>query len=362
MNNVRGLSVNPKVYGINNVLAKDFTLPTIRKYVNVYSEKKGIRFILSDEIDEKAIFTYELNRACRITLPKAVINNIDPAEETEFEKISLDEYFVKCSQKKILKPLKGVFHKDIENVLDLSSGQPIGLEITHDYNSIYLPFRVLSMYNMPNLSGLNANSSDGDSVRAVFHFGNPCCIELLLNNVAPNKKMSTIEEVKGYYGTSLKQVIAKTIVCDVDFRRSSIKIPKSFLKRYGFLTDDVVDAMLCDNGIMLLPAKKKSAISGTVIDGVNEIAEKMNVCEECADRLEEETVETTKTGVQGEIAQLMEVAQALLEAQKAMTEQLQQMAKVKRKVKKAGGDISDLERLEMESNELLRKSMQPLYE
>ena len=48
----KGLPVKEE-YGINNVLATSISFPTVKNYVNIYSEKNGIRFILSNDPDFK---------------------------------------------------------------------------------------------------------------------------------------------------------------------------------------------------------------------------------------------------------------------------------------------------------------------
>lgn len=54
---------------------------------------------------------YPLRRGNEVVFPKAIKDNINPVEKTKIQKISMDEYFVACTQKAYFKKAARNFRK-----------------------------------------------------------------------------------------------------------------------------------------------------------------------------------------------------------------------------------------------------------
>ena len=316
-----------KKYGINNVLCKRTLISNTNPYVNIYSEANGIRVIASDHLDfEGAIKSVPLKKGGELILGKGFIDNLDPTEMTAFVQLSVNEYFCECHQEKVMAPLAGLSTESQKIRVNKKALSDIHkIKIDNSTGKMRFPDEIMDCF-------------PSDYVKAVFHLGNPLCIELLF---ADDKNFPSINEIKKRYGQGFKSLKAETITCRIPRLGyfQGLVLPKSLLKSYGFIDDDrQVSYCITKKSIVLLPVTTTSDISGEVIDGVTKVAATMDVCENCANEVEENRnrnsilSETSNGSMQ--FTTLMEFAKDLIHQQKEIQSEIAKIAKDIEKTKK----------------------------
>ena len=108
-----------------------------------------------------------------------------------------------------------------------------------------------------------------------------------------------------------------------------------FLKKHGFISEKKVTAVMCKEGILLLPVEKKSKISGKVLDGIENAADQLEVCAGCEEIIHDELTQKQITGEEGSIDKLMSIAQDLLSQQTEINKRLIFLMDVKKKAQKS---------------------------
>lgn len=346
----KGLPVKEE-YGINNVLATNISFSTVKNYANIYSEKNGIRFILSNDPDfKKAVVAYPLRRGNEVVFPKAIKDNINPVEKTKIQKISMDEYFVACTQRRILKRLPGISEKDFKNTLIPDENSVKGT-LSVDMGKIFFTKKICP------------ENPEAKYAKVVFHLSDPQCIELSFSE-KPEKRLISFEGVRSLYGPNLTTLTANTLVCytEINKERNFLRLSGSFLKKHGFISEKKVTAVMCKEGILLLPVEKKSKISGKVLDGIENAADQLEVCAGCEEIIHDELTQKQITGEEGSIDKLMSIAQDLLSQQTEINKRLIFLMDVKKKAQKSPSEetarlikeIDDLQKSIQETTDFLK--------